>query len=602
MYRCRLNVLVFSRRKELTRWLEEVPSYERFEHCFMSPLAEFSPDECGDADIIIFDIPLEGIPTTVRHFCPSRNTRIVICAGSEIDEPRFEPLIEQADEIWGENPGKKRLQRQFLALLKREYERQEGILCQKYLDTLIDSVPDLIWFKDRRGAHLKVNDSFCRAVGKTKSQCANRGHYYIWDVNEEEYAKGEYVCLETDAETFRANRPCFFDEKVKCKNGMRHFKTYKSPLYDEDGRIMGTVGMAHDVTDLKNMGTELAIILNSLSVGAVITDKDNKFVTINGAFAETFSIEPQKLVNTSYEEWKERTFGTQQAATADGAGEISCQSGGAEHVFDLLEQVIYDVFNCKVGTFAIFRDITEHKRHMELLSNYQGELEREVELKTQRIRDMQKQIILSFASIVSSRDKVTGDHIKNTSRYVDILVEGMAKAGSRYAETLTPAYAAIVSLAAPMHDIGKIAVPDAILNKPGKYLPEEYEVMKKHSEKGGEIIEETLAVLEDREFYRLVLEMALFHHERWDGRGYPHGLSGEDIPLSARIMALADVFDALVSERPYKRAFSVEDAFRIIVEGSGTQFDPGIVSVFIAQRARIEAAAAESRTALRVSE
>lgn len=541
MYRCRLNVLVFSRRKELTRWLEEVPSYERFEHCFMSPLAEFSPDECGDADIIIFDIPLEGIPTTVRHFCPSRNTRIVICAGSEIDEPRFEPLIEQADEIWGENPGKKRLQRQFLALLKREYERQEGILCQKYLDTLIDSVPDLIWFKDRRGAHLKVNDSFCRAVGKTKSQCANRGHYYIWDVNEEEYAKGEYVCLETDAETFRANRPCFFDEKVKCKNGMRHFKTYKSPLYDEDGRIMGTVGMAHDVTDLKNMGTELAIILNSLSVGAVITDKDNKFVTINGAFAETFSIEPQKLVNTSYEEWKERTFGTQQAATADGAGELSCQSGGAEHVFDLLEQVIYDVFNCKVGTFAIFRDITEHKRHMELLSNY-------------------------------------------------------------YAETLTPAYAAIVSLAAPMHDIGKIAVPDAILNKPGKYLPEEYEVMKKHSEKGGEIIEETLAVLEDREFYRLVLEMALFHHERWDGRGYPHGLSGEDIPLSARIMALADVFDALVSERPYKRAFSVEDAFRIIVEGSGTQFDPGIVSVFIAQRARIEAAAAESRTALRVSE
>ena len=541
MYRCRLNVLVFSRRKELTRWLEEVPSYERFEHCFMSPLAEFSPDECGDADIIIFDIPLEGIPTTVRHFCPSRNTRIVICAGSEIDEPRFEPLIEQADEIWGENPGKKRLQRQFLALLKREYERQEGILCQKYLDTLIDSVPDLIWFKDRRGAHLKVNDSFCRAVGKTKSQCANRGHYYIWDVNEEEYAKGEYVCLETDAETFRANRPCFFDEKVKCKNGMRHFKTYKSPLYDEDGRIMGTVGMAHDVTDLKNMGTELAIILNSLSVGAVITDKDNKFVTINGAFAETFSIEPQKLVNTSYEEWKERTFGTQQAATEDGAGELSCQSGGAEHVFDLLEQVIYDVFNCKVGTFAIFRDITEHKRHMELLSNY-------------------------------------------------------------YAETLTPAYAAIVSLAAPMHDIGKIAVPDAILNKPGKYLPEEYEEMKKHSEKGGEIIEETLAVLEDREFYRLVLEMALFHHERWDGRGYPHGLSGEDIPLSARIMALADVFDALVSERPYKRAFSVEDAFRIIVEGSGTQFDPGIVSVFIAQRARIEAAAAESRTALRVSE
>lgn len=115
----------------------------------------------------------------------------------------------------------------------------------------IDSVPDLIWFKDVRGAHLKVNNAFCSAVGKTKNDVQGRGHYYIWDLKQEEYEQGEYVCLETEEIVLREKKTRAFDEKVKSKHGLRQFKTYKSPIFDEDHQVVGTVGIAHDVTDLK---------------------------------------------------------------------------------------------------------------------------------------------------------------------------------------------------------------------------------------------------------------------------------------------------------------------------------------------------------------
>ena len=196
-----------------------------------------------------------------------------------------------------------------------------------------------------------------------------------------------------------------------------------------------------------------------------------------------------------------------------------------------------------------------------------------------RVERIQKSIILSVADMVEERDESTGDHILRTETYVEKLLLKMKKQ-AKYSH-LTEDYCNNVILAAPLHDIGKIKISDAILNKPGKLTPEEFEIMKKHSEYGGQIILKTMGNIEEKEYCDIALNIARHHHERFDGTGYPDGLKGEEIPLEARIMALADVYDALVSERVYKQAYPHDEAKQIILDGSGTQFDPDLVPLFL---------------------
>lgn len=196
-----------------------------------------------------------------------------------------------------------------------------------------------------------------------------------------------------------------------------------------------------------------------------------------------------------------------------------------------------------------------------------------------RVEKIQQSVISSLATVVEERDENTGEHIQRTSEYVRMLSDAM-KADSRYL-SVSAEFLNNVQLAAPLHDMGKIRIPDAILNKPGRLTDEEYAVMKRHSAYGAEIIEKTLQVIEEEDYYNVAKNIARHHHERWDGKGYPDGLKGGEIPLEARIMALADVYDALVSKRVYKEAFSKEKAFEILREGAGTQFDPDLTRLFL---------------------
>lgn len=196
-----------------------------------------------------------------------------------------------------------------------------------------------------------------------------------------------------------------------------------------------------------------------------------------------------------------------------------------------------------------------------------------------KVEKIQQSIISSLAEVVEERDESTGGHIQRTSDYVSGLI-ALMREKNKYSG-LTDDYCKNVTLAAPMHDIGKIKIPDAILNKPGKLTEEEYEIMKKHSEFGAEIIRKTMKDVEEEAYFNVACNMAKYHHERYDGKGYPDALKGEEIPLEARIMALADVYDALISERVYKKAFSKEKAREIILEGAGTQFDPDLVPLFL---------------------
>ena len=196
-----------------------------------------------------------------------------------------------------------------------------------------------------------------------------------------------------------------------------------------------------------------------------------------------------------------------------------------------------------------------------------------------RIEKIQNNLITTLATAVEERDQCTGGHIVRTEEYVSKLVEKIRKK-EKYAK-LPRLYFRNVVMAAPMHDLGKIKIPDNILNKPGKLTTEEYEIMKKHSEYGAQVIQNSMRSVDDDSYIDVAINIAKYHHERYDGTGYPEQLKGEDIPLEARIMALADVYDALISKRPYKEAFSKEKALEIIKDGTGTQFDPELAPIFI---------------------
>ncbi|MBR6483540.1 MAG: HD domain-containing protein [Clostridiales bacterium] len=204
----------------------------------------------------------------------------------------------------------------------------------------------------------------------------------------------------------------------------------------------------------------------------------------------------------------------------------------------------------------------------------------DIQLKNETIAKMQSGLIMVLADMVENRDKCTGDHIKKTSAYVDLIARKLLEKGI-YTDQLTESYAEYLKNSAPLHDIGKITVSDLILNSKSRLTEDEFAIMKSHTTAGRDVIDRVIETVPESGYLIEAKNMAHYHHERWDGKGYPEGLKGEQIPLSARIMTVADVFDALVSRRSYKEPFPFDKAMEIIKEGEGTQFDPKIAEVFI---------------------
>ncbi len=198
----------------------------------------------------------------------------------------------------------------------------------------------------------------------------------------------------------------------------------------------------------------------------------------------------------------------------------------------------------------------------------------------QKMKNHNKEVAVDFAIIVENKDGNTGGHIKRTTDYVNLLANEL-RSRHLYYSTLTKNYIEKLSSVAALHDIGKIAIPDAILQKPGKLTQEEFEIMKTHTVRGGKIIKSTLTNTGDIAYEKMAYEVAMYHHEKWNGNGYPEGLTSVHIPLAARIMAVADVFDAISSRRCYRDAMPLEECFDIIKNGSGKDFDPIITRVFL---------------------
>lgn len=224
------------------------------------------------------------------------------------------------------------------------------------------------------------------------------------------------------------------------------------------------------------------------------------------------------------------------------------------------------------------------KHAQDMMRDQNAWLESEVQRRMRQNQLIQDVSMRALASLAEARDNETGAHILRTQNYVRILAEELAKM-PKYADTLTPDVIDTYTKASPLHDLGKVGIPDYVLHKAGKHTPEEWEIMKTHAQLGADAIWRAIMDEDDQSalhFLYVAMEIANYHHEKWNGSGYPAGLSGESIPLSARLMALADVFDALISRRVYKPPFDVAHATELIIEGRGSHFDPEVVDAFLA--------------------
>ena len=341
------------------------------------------------------------------------------------------------------------------------------------------------------------------------------------------------------------------DEKIG------YFLTSLSPVYDENGNCVCYAGVDITMGDLEDYERKFMLRLFSLCAGFMIM-----IISAGIWFAKYHIIYP---INTLVK-------------VTDGFDYVG-ENSRKQNIESLREVGIHTGDEVENLYYTLLQTLEEN------MVNYSYVLQ-----KSKDLDEVQSGLIMILADLVENRDSSTGDHIRKTATYTGIIMRKMRQMGY-YTDVLTDEYIDTVMKSAPLHDIGKIQISDTILNKPGKLTDEEFEKMKKHTIYGAKVIDQCIVTLPNANYLTEAKNVAAFHHEKWNGSGYPFGLSGEGIPLSARVMAVADVFDALVSIRVYKKAYSFEAAMDIIAKEAGTHFDPKVVEAFIAAEDEVRAAA-----------
>ena len=294
-------------------------------------------------------------------------SEIVFCGKIADVEEVYSSLLD----VWPQNESSNIRKQRIEKLLQHLQNRFDSFHYQNLLMTAIDSVPDLVWFKDKVGAHMMVNKEFSKTVHKSKDDIRGRGHYYIWDISEEEYKKGEYVCMESETETMDAGHTCIFDEPLKTSEGMKQLKTYKTPLYDMFGNIEGTVGIAKDVTDFGNMGLELSILVENLPFPLILCDVNWKVLKMNDSFKKLAGAESTPIEEFRYKEWLLHNMTpVSDESDLDSKSkerEYEINLGGQIRYYQVIEQEIIDYFQNVSGYFVILNDVSVAREYEKMI-------------------------------------------------------------------------------------------------------------------------------------------------------------------------------------------------------------------------------------------
>ena len=446
----------------------------------------------------------------------------------------------------------------------------------KYAASLIDgnNVDEYLRIKDNADGYYVTNKNLKLIWSSSDRikflyvyQFQQDGVHVVFDVatpDEPAYETGEVVPYEDNVMEYKADLIAGKEiPVVQSRDQYGWLVTKYFPVYDYRGKAKAYVGVDVAMPNIGDVERSFTFKITTILMGFFIT-----VLTGSVYLAKRYIVSP---VNSLAKLAGDFAYNDNEARkeTLDSINAIEIKTGDEiEHLYKAMAKTTRDTVDF----------INETQRKNEAISTFQSGM------------------ISVMADLVESRDKSTGTHIKNTSAYVSIICDELIDEGL-YSDVVNEAYKNNVVASAPMHDIGKIKISDAILNKPGKFDDDEYEIMKTHAEEGAKIIATVKKTIEsealNEDYLGEAENMAHYHHEKWNGKGYPCGLAGEEIPLSARIMAVADVFDALVAERVYKPGMPFDKAMSIIKESSGEHFDPVIVQAFVNAEERIRAVTAE---------
>lgn len=433
----------------------------------------------------------------------------------------------------------------------------------KFQQDLIDNVNTPIYYKNLKKQYEGCNKAFEKLLNLPKEKIINKTAYDLVNIETAKYFH------EQDDILIHTKKLQEYESTLNIDGeGIKDLIFYKNLFYHE-GEIAGIVGVVFDITESKALNHELNRMLKTLDKNVIIskTDIEGRIFYVSEAFCEISGYTHDELLGKKHTFLtagllSEKTYEDLRNTILNRkvwSGELLNKNKNGE-IFTLFTIITpeYDKNGEFLNYTAISQDITA-KKHIEYAKN-------EIEKLNLEIKETQKEVVFRMGSIAEARSKETGQHVKRVAEYSKLLA---LYSGIKEDE------AEILKQASPMHDIGKVAIPDSILKKPGKLTDEEFEIMKTHTTIGYEMLKTS-----DRPILKAAAIVAYEHQEKYDGTGYPRGLKGDDIHIYGRISALADVFDALGSDRCYKKAWADEDIFKLFKDQKGKHFDPNLIDIF----------------------
>lgn len=469
------------------------------------------------------------------------------------------------------------------AATKIQEVKNEG---EKYRE-LYENMSDWVYIHDMNGMFLANNLHFIKALGYSPEALKGSN---VRDLMLEGLRPGFDDYLKRIIEHGRDKGVM----KIKAADGTERIVEYNNVLVMNDSGEHQVQGLARDITErmsaeaaLKKSEQKFRSILENIYEGYYEVDIAGNFTFVNKAICSILGYTEMDLLgmnNRNYmdDENARKVFKTYSSILASGIPqddidfELVRKDGQIRSVVSSVSLILSAQKN-PVGFRGIARDITDKNK-----------LENDVLRFRKNARNAREVTILGLAKLSEYRDNDAGAHLERMREFSKIIAQELS-VHKKFKGYITDKYIEDIYLSAILHDIGKVGIPDAVLLKPGKLTIQEFQIIKEHSRLGGDALSEIEAKIEGESFLTLAKEIAYYHHERWNGKGYPKGLKNEEIPLSARIVALADVYDALTSKRVYKEAFTHEEAIKIIVSERGSQFDPDVVDAFMARNKEFSA-------------